>query len=176
MLSLPRAQVQSLVRELKSCKPQHSKINKYINKYRGFGTWQTLVWVPVLPASGSETLVKSNEPLCISVSLSRKWGYVWKFYMRFARKHLVCDKALYRLTSIHKAGRWWQRQSSGRRKIWTCNSAWLHGPLYLSVSSGVLWHLTWWFNWRMNAFCWNSKFCWWLLNWFWRQNIYSGMK
>ena len=24
---------------------------------------------------------------------------------RFARKHLVCDKALYRLTSIHKAGR-----------------------------------------------------------------------
>ena len=27
MLLLPRAQVQSLVRELKSCKPQHSKIN-----------------------------------------------------------------------------------------------------------------------------------------------------
>lgn len=74
--------------------------------------------------------------------------YVWKFYMRFARKYLVYDKALYRLTSIHKAGRWRQRESHGRRKIWTCNSAWLSRGLQsagsiLSKGHSVVWAVPW---------------------------------
>lgn len=92
-------------------------------KSRGFGVWQTLIWVLVLPFSRSETLVKSNQLFSISVSLSLKWVLCVKIKGYYAWGECpVHSKVLYIITSIHKAGRWLHTGSSGRRRIWICNS------------------------------------------------------